>query len=182
MQKTGLILPYRRMTPKFGKDVFVAPTATIIGDVEIGDGSGIWFQCTARGDINHIRIGKRVNIQDGTVIHVDSGQFPAIIGDDVTVGHMALIHACTIEDGAFVGMHSTVMDGTVVEKGALVAAGSLLPPGKRVPAGEVWAGRPAKFLRRVGEKDLAMMKRIAPGYVELAKSYLVEGIGVVQET
>lgn len=182
MQKTGLILPYKGKTPKFGKGAFIAPTATIIGDVEIGAGTGIWFQCTVRGDINRIRIGTGVNIQDGTVIHVDSRTYPAIVGDNVTVGHMALIHACVVEDGAFIGMHSTVMDGTVVEKGAMVAAGSLVPPGKRIPAGEVWAGRPARFLRPVGEKELAMMHQIAPEYLNLAKSYLAEGIGVVEET
>lgn len=167
----GLIMPFEGKTPVIDKSAFIAPTAAIIGDVEIGPDSGIWFHCVLRGDMNFIRIGARTNIQDGTVIHVDSRTYPTIIGDDVTVGHMALLHACTLESGSFVGMNATVMDGAVVEKGAIVAAGALVPPGKRVPAGQLWGGTPAKYLRDTGEKDQAMIDRIAPNYVALAKRY-----------
>lgn len=175
----ALILPYQGALPKIDKGAFVAPTATVIGNVEIGARTGIWFQCTLRGDINFIRIGAQCNLQDGTVVHVDSATFPTIIGDNVTIGHMALIHACTIESGAFIGMKACVMDGAVVEEGAMVAAGALVPPGKRVPKGQVWAGTPARFLREMSDKDRAMATRITPGYWALAQRYLAAGIGVV---
>ena len=119
-------------------------TATVIGDVEIGAETNIWFGCLVRGDMNIIRIGKRVNIQDLTVVHVDSQKYGTFIGDDVTIGHSAVIHACTLQDRCFVGMQACVMDGAVVETGAMVAAGALVPPGKTVKAGQLWAGTPAR--------------------------------------
>ncbi|MGB0682472.1 MAG: gamma carbonic anhydrase family protein [Magnetovibrionaceae bacterium] len=167
----GVIMPFEGKAPVIDPTAFIAPTAAIIGDVEVGPESGIWFHCVLRGDMNEIRIGARTNIQDGTVIHVDSKTYGTFIGDDVTVGHMALIHACTIESGGFVGMHATVMDGAVIESGAMVAAGALVAPGKRVPAGELWGGTPARYLRETRDTDKAMMDRIAPGYVALAKRY-----------
>lgn len=136
----SVILPFKNILPRIAAGVFVAPTAAVIGDVEIGEDSSIWFGCTVRGDVNNVVIGKRTNIQDGTVIHVSNSLQGTYIGDDVTVGHMALLHACTIEDGAFVGMKACVMDGAVVEAGAMVAAGALVTPGKRVPKGQLWAG------------------------------------------
>lgn len=172
---SGMILPYKGRLPTIHADAFVAPNAVIIGDVEIGAGSGIWFNCVLRGDMNSIRIGENTNIQDGTVIHVDSATFGTVIGNGVTVGHMALIHACTVEDGAMVGMSATAMDGSVVESGAILAAGALLAPGKRVPAGELWAGTPARHVRSVTEKDRALLTRIAPGYVALAEDYKAAG-------
>jgi carbonic anhydrase/acetyltransferase-like protein (isoleucine patch superfamily) len=172
---SGMILPYKGRLPAVADDAFIAPNAVLIGNVEIGSKSGIWFNCVLRGDMNEIRVGARTNIQDGTVIHVDSATFGAYLGDDVTVGHMALIHACTVEDGAMIGMNATAMDGSVVETGAILAAGALLPPGKRVPAGEMWAGTPARHVRAVTEKDRAMLSRIAPGYVALAEDYLAAG-------
>lgn len=164
------ILPYGGVTPKIDDQAFVAETAVVTGDVEIGAETGIWYGCVMRGDVNHIRIGKGVNIQDGTIVHV-SRPFPTIIEDNVTIGHMALIHACTLEEGSFVGMKACVMDGAVVEKGALVAAGALVPPGKRIRAGQMWVGSPAKYLRDVNDKDREMMNYIQPNYVKLAKEY-----------
>lgn len=178
-QTTALILPYEGALPKIARNAFVAPTATIIGNVEIGARTGIWFQCTLRGDINFIRIGEHCNLQDGTVVHVDSATYPTVIGDNVTIGHMALIHACTIESGAFIGMKACIMDGAVVESDAMVAAGALVPPGKRVPKGQVWAGTPARFLRQISDRDRAMATRITPGYWALAQRYLAAGIGAV---
>ncbi len=171
----GLILPYKGKMPTIHDNTFIAPNAVIIGNVEIGANTGIWFNCVVRGDMNEIRIGANTNIQDGTIIHVDSRTYGTYIGDNITVGHMCLLHACTLEDGCMVGMQATVMDGAVVERGALVAAGALVTPGKRVGADEVWAGSPARRLRDVGDRDKDMLEYIWPGYVELAGDYLRAG-------
>jgi len=164
------ILPYRSITPTIDFSAFVAATAVVTGDVEIGADSGIWYGCVLRGDVNSIRVGQGVNIQDGTVVHV-SRPYATVIGDRVSIGHMALIHACTLEDDCFIGMKACVMDGAVVEKGALVAAGSLVTPGKRVGAGQMWAGSPAKYIRDVNAKDLDMINYVQPNYVNLAREY-----------
>ena len=128
-----LIIPFAGKTPAVAPDAFVAPNATVIGDVAIGAGSSVWYGCILRGDYNIIRIGARTNIQDGSVVHIDSRTSGAVIGDDVTVGHMCLIHACTLESGCFVGNKATVMDGAVVESGAMVAAGALVTPNSARP-------------------------------------------------
>jgi carbonic anhydrase/acetyltransferase-like protein (isoleucine patch superfamily) len=170
----GLIVPFRGMVPRIDPTAFVAPTATIIGDVEIGADSGIWFGVTIRGDVHEIRIGKGTNIQDGTVIHISSKRFGTYIGDGVTVGHCCLIHACVLEDKSFIGMNATVMDGAVVESGAMVAAGALVTPGTRVEKGKLWAGVPAKCRRDLGDSDHEMMGYTAPHYAELAREYRLE--------
>lgn len=167
-----LIIPFGGHTPRISPTAFIAPNAVIIGNVEIGDDSSIWFNVVIRGDEDLISIGKRTNIQDGTVIHVSSAEGgQTLIGDDITIGHMALIHACRLESGCFVGMSSTVMDFAVIETGAMIAAGALLPPGKRIPQGELWAGRPAKALRQLGDADYANFKHSAEGYVENGRAY-----------
>lgn len=166
------LLPYKGKYPKLGARVFVAPTATIIGDVEIEDDASIWFGCVLRGDVNIIRIGARSNIQDGTVVHVAKDTVGTFIGADVTIGHMALLHACTLEDRAFIGMRATVMDLCVIEEGGMLGAGALLTPGKRVGAGQLWAGSPAKFVRDLSEKDRGATAHLAPRYVGLAADYL----------
>jgi carbonic anhydrase/acetyltransferase-like protein (isoleucine patch superfamily) len=165
------ILPFDGVMPVVGDDVFIAPGAKVIGDVHIGALSSIWYGCILRGDVNEIRIGARTNIQDGTVIHVASKGQGTYIGDDVAVGHMALLHACTIEDRAFVGMKAVVMDGAVVETGGMVAAGALITPGKRVKTGELWTGWPAKLTRALTEKDQAMMTWTQSHYVGLAQKH-----------
>jgi len=165
---SGLIIPFDGHVPQIAADAFIAPTATIIGDVEIGTASSVWYGCTVRGDVNHIRIGHSSNIQDHTVIHVDRRKFPAIIGDHVLVGHMCIIHGCTLEDGSFVGMNATVMDGCVVESGGMVAAGALLTPGKRVGRGELWGGRPAKFMRNLTDEQIAGFREATDHYARLA--------------
>lgn len=180
-----IILPYRGIMPKIDPSAFVAPGAVVIGDVVIGPQSSIWFGCVVRGDVNVIRIGARTNIQDGTVIHVASGLQPArmgkaapeggygtFIGDDVTVGHMTLLHACTVETGAFVGMKSAVMDGSVIQSKAMLAAGALLTAGKTIPSGQLWAGSPAKYWRDLKEEDISQFDMRANQYAELAKEYL----------
>lgn len=166
--------PYKNITPTLGTDVFVAPSAHLIGDVAVGDQSNIWFGVTIRGDVNTVRIGKRTNIQDGTVCHVTAGTGPLSIGDEVTIGHNATVHACTLEDGSFVGMGATVMDGAVVESGAMVAAGALVSPGKRVKKGQVFAGVPAKPFRAMTPEEVKYIPWSAQHYVELAKNYLTQ--------
>jgi len=169
----GLILPYKGIMPTIGKNVFIAHNAAVMGDVVLGDSCNIWFSCVVRGDVNKIRIGKNTNIQDGTIVHCSSQEGgETIIGDDVTVGHMACIHACTLEDNSFVGIGAKVLDGAYVESGGMVAACALLTSGKRVKKGEMWAGVPAKPIREIGEKEMAMMKRIPGHYVELGEDYM----------
>jgi carbonic anhydrase/acetyltransferase-like protein (isoleucine patch superfamily) len=168
---SGLILPYRGVLPRIAAEAFVAPTAVVVGDVEIGADTGIWFGCVIRGDVNAIRIGERTNIQDGTIVHVSSRANPTYIGSDVTIGHGAIIHACMLEDGGFVGMGATVMDGAVVATGAMVAAGALVPPGTVVTAGRLWAGIPAKPIRDLTEADREVIAHTVPHYVELARRY-----------
>lgn len=167
----GIRLPFRGVLPRIAPDAFIAPTATIIGDVVIGPLANIWFGCVIRGDVHEIRIGARANIQDGTIVHVARNKFGCYIGDDVTIGHLALIHACTLEPGCFIGMQATVMDGCVVESGAQVAAGALVTPGKRVPAGELWGGRPAKLLRMLSDEDKANLGNTARNYAKLGAEY-----------
>lgn len=162
---------YKNELPKLGSHVFIAPTAALIGDVVIGDDSSVWFGCTLRGDVNNIIIGKRSNIQDGTVIHVSSTGQGTYIGDDVTVGHQALLHACTIEDECFIGMQACLMDDVFVETGAMIAAGALVTPGKRIPSGELWAGRPAKKMRDLTAEESAHITYSAGHYVRLADEY-----------
>ena len=168
---SGLIVPHRGFVPKVARSAFIAPNATLVGDVEIAENASIWFGVILRGDGPGIRVGENSNLQDGTVVHVAARGLMTVVGRNVTVGHMALLHACEVQDGAFIGMHSTVLDGAVVESEAMVAAGALVAPGKIVRRGELWAGNPARKLRDLREEDLANFRRIAAGYVKLARSY-----------
>ena len=172
MVQTGLILPYRNVTPKLGSNVFVAPSAAVIGDVVLGDRVNIWFGAVLRGDMHEIRIGNRSNIQDNAVVHVAKGRFGTYIGSDVLIGHGAIIHACTLGNNAFIGMGSIVLDGAVVEDGAMVAAGAMVTPGKRVKSGELWAGSPAKLFRQLTDDDFAGFKHAIDDYLDLAANYL----------
>ncbi|GAA0574678.1 gamma carbonic anhydrase family protein [Caenispirillum bisanense] len=166
-----VILPWQGVWPKIADSVFVAPTACIIGDVEIGADSSIWFNVTVRGDVNSIRIGARSNIQDGSVIHVTRQKHETVIGDDVLVGHMAVIHGCRLESGSFVGMGATVMDGAVVEGGAMVAAGALVSPGKVVKAGQLWAGTPARYIRDLTPEELESLPKGTAHYANMGRQY-----------
>jgi carbonic anhydrase/acetyltransferase-like protein (isoleucine patch superfamily) len=172
----ALIRPHHGVTPTIAASAFVAETAVIIGDVTIGEQASIWYGCVLRGDGNFIRVGARTNIQDGTIVHVNHEREGAagtrtIIGADVTIGHMALIHACTLEDGCFIGMQACVMDGAVVESGAMVAAGALVTPGKRVKHGELWGGSPAKLMRKLTESELKYFSYTVEHYIEMGASY-----------
>jgi carbonic anhydrase/acetyltransferase-like protein (isoleucine patch superfamily) len=166
-----VILPWKNVRPTVAADAFVAPNATLIGDVVIGARSSIWFNVVLRGDVNYVRVGERTNIQDATIVHVATNDGPTLIGNDVLIGHAAIIHGCTLEDGCFVGMAATVMDDAVVESGAMVAAGALVTPGKRVRARQLWAGSPAKFMRDLTDAEVANMKVQTARYADLADAY-----------
>jgi len=168
---SGLIVPYNGIVPTIAPTAFVAPGAVVAGDVVIGADSGVWFNCVLRGDTDVIRVGERTNIQDGTVVHTSSSGLGAIIGDDVTIGHLALIHACRLESGCFVGMGARVLDGAVVESGAMVAAGALVSPGKRVRSRELWAGIPAKPIRDVTDAEILWFRETVERYIRLAETY-----------
>ena len=174
-EQLDYVFPCGDQTPRIAPDAFVAPGAVVVGDVEIGAETSIWFGCVLRGDLNFIRVGARTNIQDGTIVHVDSQRYSTHIGSDVTIGHQAVIHACTLEDACFVGIGAVVMDGAVVESGAMVAAGALVTPGKRVPKGELWAGTPARRMRLLSETEAAGLTEIAGRYVDLARKYRAAG-------
>ncbi len=174
MHAQPTILPYKGTLPTIHPDAFIAPGAVIIGDVHIGAFTNVWPGCVIRGDVHTIRIGARTNIQDGTVIHVTRKTGPTTIGSGITIGHQALLHACTLADGCFVGMRATVMDFATVEAGAFVAAGALVTPKKQVKAGEMWAGNPAKFFRPVSAEEAAFIPISAQHYVDLAAEYKAE--------
>ncbi len=160
------------VAPVLAPGAWVAPNAAVIGNVHLGANVTIWFGCTLRGDTNHIRIGARTNVQDNSVLHVNPGaEWSLEIGEDVTIGHMALVHACRLEDFAFVGMGATVLDGAVIERGAMLAAGALLTPGKRIPGGELWGGRPARKMRDLPADERARMDDIAVRYAALGQHY-----------
>jgi carbonic anhydrase/acetyltransferase-like protein (isoleucine patch superfamily) len=173
------IRPFLDTRPVLGERVYVDPAASVIGDVVLGDDVSIWPGTVVRGDVNHIRIGARTNIQDGSVIHVThEGPFtrpdgyPCLIGADVTIGHGAIVHACTIEDAVLIGMGATVLDGVVVKKHGFVGAGAVVSPGKTVGEGELWLGNPARCARRLSDKEIEQLYYSAKHYVRLKDQYL----------
>ncbi len=168
---SAVILPFQGVMPKIDPSAWIAPGAVVIGDVEIGAHTNVWFGCVIRGDVCPIRIGERTNIQDGTIVHVTRKTGPTHIGSGITIGHRALLHACTLQDDCFVGMGATLLDGAVVESGGYVAAGALLTPNKRVPAGQMWAGNPAKYFRDVKPQEAEYIKFSAQHYCDLATRY-----------
>jgi gamma-carbonic anhydrase len=163
--------------PQIDESAFVAPGAQLIGDVEIGPQASIWYNCVLRGDVNRIRIGARTNIQDGSVIHVDSPKpgngegHATLIGADVLIGHLAMVHGCVLHDRAFVGLGAIVMDGCEIESGGMLAAGAMLTPGRRIPSGQLWAGRPAKYVRDLTPAELEAHAAGVTHYVGLAQAH-----------
>ena len=172
------IIPIHGKTPRIHDSAFIAPGCRIIGDVEIGPDASIWYNCVLRGDVNRIVIGARTNVQDGTVIHCDSPMpgapdgFATMLGDDVLIGHMAMIHGTTIEDRGFVGFAAQTMNGCVIEADGMLAAGALLAPGKRIPSRQLWSGRPATFMRDLDDRMLAGLQLGVAHYVENAKHHV----------
>jgi carbonic anhydrase/acetyltransferase-like protein (isoleucine patch superfamily) len=168
-----IIKTFQGKTPVIDPTAFIADNAVLVGDVTIKAGASIWYGCVLRGDSAAIEVGAGTNIQDGTVIHVASHALtgvakPTIIGTNCTVGHMALLHACTVEDGAFVGMQACVLDEAIIQHGGMLAAGALLTSGKIVPTGTLWAGRPAKPVRPLTPAEQAFLVESARHYRQLA--------------
>lgn len=162
----ALLKNVRGFSPRFGKNNYLAETATVIGDVEMGDDCSVWFNAVVRGDVNSIRIGNRVNIQDGAVIHCTYEKTKTIIGNNVSIGHNAIVHGCTLEDNVLVGMGAIVMDNVVVEKNSLIAAGAVVLENTRVESGSIYAGVPAKKVKSITpEVFKEMNERIANNYV-----------------
>lgn len=175
------ILPYRNILPSIDPSAFIASTAILSGDVKIGKNSGIWYGCVLRGDVTKIVIGDNTNIQDNCVLHgtrphhaqnkTGAEGAPVIVGSNVTIGHGAIIHACIIEDNAFIGMGSIIMDLARVEEFGMLAAGAVLTPGKVVKSGQIWAGNPAKYFRDMNQAEKDYIKISADNYAELAREY-----------
>ena len=173
----GLRLQFKGVWPIIGNDVFIAPTATVIGDVEIADEVVIMFGCTIRGDTNWIKIGKRSNLQDHVVIHVNEGGEPTSIGERVSVGHSVLLHACELHDECLIGMRASVMDGSIVESGSMVAGGAVVVPRTVVKSGELWGGAPARHMRPLRELEKEYIKRVPNQYYGLGAQYRNEEVG-----
>ena len=174
------IVPYDGVTPTVANGVFIADTARVIGDVHLGEQTSIWYGTVIRGDVFPIRIGARVSVQDGTIVHVTTDRFATTVGDDVTVGHRAVLHGCTIEDGALVGMGAVVMDEAVVGAGAMVAAGALVTPGTVIPPGMVAMGLPARPVRPLRDVERDFLTYSARHYVDISRNYLAQGQGCVE--
>lgn len=164
------ILPFEGKVPQIADSAFIAPGCRIIGDVTIGEEASIWYNCVLRGDTDRLVIGARSNIQDGSVIHADPGM-PTIIGEDVLVGHMVMLHGCTLEDRAFVGLSSIVMNGCVIEGDGMLAAGAMLTSGKRILARELWGGSPARKMRELNDVAIAGMRMGTAHYVQNGKRH-----------
>lgn len=163
----AIVLPVQGVAPVFGERAFLAPNATIVGQVVCGDDCSFWFNSVVRGDVNSIVLGHRVNVQDGAVIHCTYQRSKTVIGNNVSLGHNAIVHGCEIHDNVLVGMGAIVMDGCVIESGSVIAAGAVLLENTHVTAGSLWAGTPAKFIKPVSEK-------LRSGEIErIAKNYLL---------
>ncbi|NVK22288.1 MAG: gamma carbonic anhydrase family protein [Kangiellaceae bacterium] len=169
---------FRSHTPKIAEKVYIDPTALVIGDIEIGEDTSIWPMAVLRGDVHSIRIGARTSIQDGTVCHVthdgpyDPGGHDLIVGDNVTVGHKAILHGCHIESNCLIGMGTVVMDGAIVREHCIIGANSLVSPGRELEGGYLWVGSPARKIRKLTEEEIGFFKYSADNYVRLKNQYL----------
>ena len=171
-----MILPHKGIEPKIDDSCFVSPSADIIGNVEIGEDSSVWFQVVIRGDVNHIKIGKRTNVQDGSVLHVTRDKppmkgSPLMIGDDITIGHRVTLHGCTLKNRILVGMGASILDGAVINDDSIVAAGSLVTKDKVFPAKSLIQGSPAKVVRELTSEEIAFLKISADNYVGDSRFY-----------
>ncbi|WLQ13021.1 gamma carbonic anhydrase family protein [Hahella aquimaris] len=171
---------YQGITPTQGERVFIDPTAVVIGDVHLGDDCSVWPTAVIRGDMHRIRIGARTSVQDGSVLHIThAGPFnpdgyPLLIGEDVTIGHKAILHGCTLENRILVGMGAIIMDGAHVESDVVIAAGTLVPPGKRLESGYLYVGAPAKQARPLNDKEKNFFRYTAANYVKLKDQHVQE--------
>ncbi len=165
---------YRGIYPKIDPSVYLSENVVVIGDVEIGEDSSVWFGSVVRGDVNYIRIGKRTNIQDNSVVHVTHDTHPTIVGDNVTVGHRVILHGCVLGSNILVGMGAVIMDGVEIEDYVLVGAGALITPNKKIPSGVLVAGVPAKIIRELRPEEIRMIEESARNYVNYKNEYLRE--------
>ena len=170
----GLVRSHHGVTPMIADDVFVAEGAIIVGDVQIGEGSSVWYQSVVRGDVNYVRIGRNTNLQDGCLVHVHHETSPCVVGDDVTAAHKVVLHGCTVLDRCLIGIGATVLDGAVVGEESVVGAGSLVTPGTVVPPRSLALGRPARVVRELTEKDLAWIRESAASYARYAREAIDE--------
>ena len=169
-----MIKHFQDKLPKIHESVFIAENATVIGDVEIGANSSVWYGCILRGDVNYIRIGERVNIQDASVIHVSSKTHPTILEDEITVGHRVTLHGCYVETGCLIGINSVILDGARIGKNSLVAAGSLVTPNTKIPENSLVMGSPAKVKRELSADEIENLKKFWQNYFSLSQIYLAE--------
>lgn len=174
------IRPYNKILPSYDSSNYLDPSAVLVGDISLEADASIWPLVAARGDVNYIKIGKRSNIQDGTVLHVTRKSeakpqgLPLLIGDDVTVGHKAMLHGCTIENRVLIGMGAIVLDAAVIEDDVILGAGSLVPPGKRLESGYLYMGSPTKQIRPLTEAEMNFLVESAQNYVRLKNEYLAQ--------
>ncbi|MDQ7037644.1 MAG: gamma carbonic anhydrase family protein [Aquificota bacterium] len=168
----ALIKPWRGTYPRIHPTVYLSENVCVIGDVEIGEDSSVWFGTVIRGDVNYIRIGKRTNIQDNSVVHVTHETAPTIIGDNVTVGHRVVLHGCVLGNNILVGMGAVIMDGVEIEDYVLVGAGALVTPKKRIPSGVLVAGVPARIVRDLKDEEIKLIEESAENYVRYKNEYL----------
>jgi carbonic anhydrase/acetyltransferase-like protein (isoleucine patch superfamily) len=171
-----MIMAYKGMSPKVAADAYIQSTARVIGDVEIGPESSVWFYTVVRGDVERIRIGRATNLQDHVTIHVNHDRWPTLIGDRVTVGHRVVLHGCTIDDGALIGIGAIVLDGAEIGSEALIGAGSLVAPRTKLPPRTLALGSPAKVIRELRLDELERIHESAANYVEYARNYRAQGI------
>ncbi|MWJ29459.1 gamma carbonic anhydrase family protein [Halomonas sp. ZH2S] len=181
--KNQAIRGYQGVSPQLGERVYVDPASVVLGDVVLGDDCSVWPMTVIRGDMHRIRIGARTSVQDGSVLHITHASdfnpagFALTIGDDVTIGHKAILHGCTLGNRILVGMGAIVMDGAVVEDEVIIAAGAVVTPGKQLESGYVYAGNPAKAMRPLKDKERAFFTYTAGNYVKLKDQYLLEPMG-----
>jgi carbonic anhydrase/acetyltransferase-like protein (isoleucine patch superfamily) len=166
-----MLRAFKGQLPRVDDSAYVDESAQVIGDVEIGAESSIWMNVVIRGDVNHIRIGARTNVQDLTMVHVMKDTHPTVIGNEVTIGHGAMIHGCTIEDRVLIGMQAMLLNGVHVERDCIIAAGTLLTEGTRIPSGSLVMGRPGKVTRPLNEAELAEIRRLSQAYVSYRLDY-----------
>ena len=170
-----MILPYKGVYPRLHESVFLVHSADIIGDVEIGELSSVWFGSVVRGDVNHIRIGARTNVQDNCVLHVTKDTYPLIIGDEITVGHNVTLHGCTVRDRCLIGMGAIVLDNAEIGSDTIVGAGALVTEGTKVPPGSLVLGVPARVVRALRPEEVERIKRSAENYIGYAANYRDNG-------
>ncbi|MBI5491333.1 MAG: gamma carbonic anhydrase family protein [Deltaproteobacteria bacterium] len=167
-----MLLPYKGVWPKLHETVYIEESARIIGDVEIGERSSVWFNAVVRGDVHYIRIGSRTNVQDNSTLHVTKDTYPLIIGNDVTIGHNVVLHGCTVRDRCLIGMGSIILDNAEIGEDSIIGAGALVTEGMKVPPGSLVLGLPGKVVRQLKPEEVARILRSAENYIGYAKNYV----------